>query len=408
MRREYVLSEHQLDDFGLLVQSWMERINSFGRNEDGGYTRPLGSKALSDCQRSLEEALQSVGFQTWIDGADNVHAVLPFGKRGAREILVGSHIDTVIEGGMFDGALGVAAGIAAALFLQKNEIQLQKNIHIVATNGEEGNELGGTFGSRAMAGVLPLDDPEFLKKAKKYGYDREKLEASRYDFSKTAAYLELHIEQGPTLWKSNEDIGVVTGLVGLRRYAVFVHGLQNHAGTTMMEDRKDALVEAAHLVLLADQLARETGHHFVATVGKLDVTPNLPPVVPGKVDMVLEMRSESEERMDEFYQAFLERGKRLADFSAEPIVKKAPSLCNRDLIETIERVCKEENLNYRKMPSGATHDGTAISTKVPFGMIFVPSIRGISHAKEEQTDWEQVEKGSRVLLRTAADLAKEA
>lgn len=389
------------------VRSNLERIAAIGADPEGGISRMFGTSFIQEAQPVLQEYFESCGMETWVDSVGNVHGLLRSGKKDAREILIGSHYDTVKQGGMFDGLMGVIAGAEAAREFHKENGSLTKDLHVIATNGEEGNDLGGTFGSRAMAGLLDVKSEAYLEKAKAFGYSKEDLCGAVLDTSRAQCYLELHIEQGPTLDKYKEQIGIVTGIVGLRRFKVTVHGISNHAGTTMMEDRDDALTFAAQIILMADELARETGHHFVKTFGIMHIFPCTVATIPNRVEMVLEIRNEDEKLMDRFMDIFTRKASQLAKVEIEPVVAKAPVKCSGKIAEITEEICKEEGIRYRIMPSGATHDGNAMASKVPIGMIFVPSRDGVSHSKEEWTDWKDVYTGISVLYKVIKKLESE-
>lgn len=382
-------------------------LAKIGQDPEGGISRVFGSEAMKEGQRAVLRYFGECGLKTWMDSAGNVHGVLSSGRENAKEIFIGSHIDTVRQGGIFDGLLGVVAGAETAAGLLREKVSLTKDIHIIATNGEEGNELGGTFGSRAMMGLLPVDSREYLEKAASFGFSGEDLLKAGLNTDRAACYLELHIEQGPTLYKYKEQIGIVTGIVGLRRYQVTVYGISNHAGTTMMEDREDALVAASRIILMGDELARKAGHHFVETVGVMKVYPGSAPVIPNRVEMVLEIRNEEETLMDDFLSEFTKRAESMARVKIKPIVAKAPVKCGEELVNLIEKACKEEAVRYRRMPSGATHDGNAMAAKMPVGMIFVPSKDGISHSKDEWTEWTDIDYGMKVLRKVIQLLEKE-
>lgn len=380
------------------VREEIQKISSVGTHREGGTNRVFGTQEYREGLAAVKQYFEESGLHTYVDSVDNVHGIWYCGKKDVEEILIGSHIDTVKQGGMFDGLLGVVAAVEAAKKIEACGCSMQKDIHIIGTNGEEGNECGGTFGSRAMMGLLPLEEERYLQTARKYGYTKEDMEQAILDTSRSICYLELHIEQGPTLANRGEQIGIVTGIVGLQRYKVTVSGISNHAGTTMMEDRKDALVQAAGLILMGDKLAREMGHSFVETVALLQIFPSSTAVIPGKVEMVVEIRNESEERMEQFLQEYQKRAQEIADVVIEPIVKKKPVKCEEELVKIIGEACRKEGMSCRRMPSGATHDGNAFAMKLPIGMIFVPSENGISHSWEEWTNWDDIDKGVTVLV----------
>ena len=391
-----------------LIKDNILKISAIGADEkDGirGTNRVFGTPAYQEGKEATLKYFEECGMKTYADSAGNVHGILSCGVQNAEEIWIGSHIDTVKEGGMLDGLLGVVSGAEVVRELVKTGAKLSKDIHIIGTNGEEGNDMGGTFGSRAMMGMLPLDNAEYIELGKTFGYTKEMLEDAVIDTSRAACWLELHIEQGPTLDINKEQIGVVTGIVGLRRYKITVHGQSNHAGTTMMKDRNDALVSAARLILMGDELAREIGHNFVETVGILKVFPSSVAVIPGSVEFIVEIRNEDTALMDHFLEEYKKRAAELADISISPVVDKAPIHCDEKLVALTDAICKEKGLKYRQMPSGATHDGNAMAMKMPVGMIFVPSIKGISHARYEKTEWEDIYTGVDVLYDLVTKLA---
>jgi hydantoinase/carbamoylase family amidase len=218
--------------------------------------------------------------------------------------------------------------------------------------------------------------------------------------------LELHIEQGNTLEKEQKKIGIVTGIVGLERYQVTMMGKSNHAGTTMMEYREDAVTAAARFIAAMDEKTREIGDHLVCTFSRFTITPNVLAVINREVTMVLECRNQKKERMEELAseaKRFLSGQKA----KMEPLVKKDPVDCHPAIVEQMEQVCIKQNISYRKMPSGATHDGNCFAKKMPIGMLFIPSIGGVSHCREEESAWEDVMQGISVLHDTVLRLAAE-
>ncbi len=408
MMRENVLSKLGFES----LKSIMERIGAYGKDDQtvpfwdaekaSGISRVFGSSAAEKVREELKAVFTECGMRTSIDGAGNVHGILSCGLENAPEVVIASHYDTVVHGGLYDGLLGVAAGAWIAKTLSEDVSKRRRmDLHVIATNGEEGNELGGTFGSRAMMGMLPLDDSAWLSKAEKYGYTRQMLEGARMETARCAAYLELHIEQGPTLYKHAQKVGVVTGIVGLRRYKVTVSGSTNHSGTTMMEDRDDALVKAARLIAAANDLAVDIGRNLVETVSVLEVLPGAAAVIPGGVEYIMEIRDEDKAVMDLFMRKFTELSRQYKGISIAEVVSKDPVKCDHRLQKVLLESCEVLGLPYRSMPSGATHDGNAMATKMPVAMLFVPSRDGRSHCKEEWTDWEDCCTGANVLYNAA-------
>lgn len=358
--------------------------------------RVFGSQEYDNAAEKLHHIWESMGLRTWIDSVGNVHGIYQMGSN--KEVIIGSHLDTVRNGGMFDGLLGIAAATECIRCFQENHTALEYNIHIIATNGEEGNELGGTFGSRCLVGEID-ETEEFLEKARHYGISSQDIRNAKMDFSNAVCYLELHIEQGNHLYRNGNDIGIVTGIVGLQRHEITVMGTTNHSGTTLMEYRDDATVKAADIILYGDTRARQYPDSLVSTFGRLEAKPNVLAVINGEVKMVLECRSQSETTMDRYMDDIRQycRDKYGDAVSIREMVKKSPAMCQPDIIQMTEEVCKRENIKYVCMPSGATHDGNYYIHKIPIGMIFVPSKEGISHSDREWTEWEDCGRGQKVL-----------
>ena len=374
-------------DFERIYGKFME-LASIGQAEDGSVTRLLFRETYLEALEKTKAYMEEAGLTVWTDSCKNLHGEYRCGRPGAKTIYFGSHLDTVKEGGLYDGMLGIVAAVEAFRdfreYLGENG-ECYVNFHLLGTNGEEGNDLGGTFGSRAMTGLLDPDAPGYMERAAAYGLSRNTLE------------------------KAGENIGIVTGIVGLERYEVTVTGESNHAGTTMMEYRKDALVGAARLIEGFDRIAREIGNQMVATVGTISVSPGAVAVIPGRAGMVLEIRNLSAERMEAFMEKARVLGDSLPDVKAEfcQIVKKAPVRCDEGIMEKMEAVCKRHDYPCRRMSSGATHDGNAMAMKMPIAMIFVPSKDGISHSKKEFTAWDDAAKGMTVLAEVLREINEE-
>ncbi len=384
-------------------------IGGVGRGEDGAVTRLLFTPEYDTAAEKLMAYMQASGLIVRRDSVGNIHGVLPAAQPDAPTLFIGSHLDTVRDGGLYDGAMGVIAGVECARQFAAEEANRAFHLHVLATNGEEGNDLGGTFGSRCMMGLIDFDQPGYLDIAAGFGLTRQEMEQAKLDTGDALGYLELHIEQGKTLDEAGEDLGVVTGIVGLRRWQITVLGEANHAGTTMMEFRHDAMVAASRLIVRIDEMAREYGHDLVATVGKFQLFPNSAPVVPGKAELVLEVRSREDAKMLAFFRRVQDAAAEIegVEFQFSPIVAKAPVQCDNGLISALEQACRKSSLRWRKMSSGATHDGNAFAMKMPIGMLFVPSKDGISHNKREFTTWEQIDAGVETLYQALLELNRQ-
>lgn len=370
-----------------------------------GITRLLNSTEYRRAAEKTGNMLQEIGLQTVIDSVGNVKGVLSGTEDSLKKIAIGSHLDTVLHGGLFDGNLGVMAAVECMYRIKEEGIMLRHPVEVLGFNCEESSMLGGTFGSRAMLGQVDVNKPGFGAVLKTYGFTAGDITGARADTSEYGAFMELHIEQGDRLYTEKQQIGIVTGIIGVMRYRITAHGVSNHAGTTMMENRQDALVNMAKLVVKIDELARDFGDDFVATVGILKVEPGAENIVPGKAEAILEMRHMDQERYHAFIREVEEYSKILAvKFTFEKLIEKGSRTCDPVIMDLIEEACQEAGRKYIRMPSGAGHDANAMACEMPIGMIFVPSINGISHSPFELTSWEDVEAGADILFKTLLKL----
>lgn len=378
----------------------LQTFAAYGENKDGGICRTFGSEAYILASERLREYLQRHGVTSYIDPVGNVHGIL---GEGPKELIIASHLDTVRDGGKYDGLLGVAAGIECLLKCKEETMTPRYRLHVIATNGEEGNVLGGTFGSRCLLGKYTEYDrlselpPITVSREEGHALCKEDIWKSRLNPENIVSYTELHIEQGNRLENQKKRIGIVTGIVGLQRYRIRIRGCSNHAGTTMMEYRQDALVTASHIICYCDECAVKYGKDLVATVSDVSISPNVLAVINGYVEMVLECRNLDEKCMQEYIEDVKEYCRSFSGVSMEQIVKKAPVVCNETFREDIRRICKNRNIEYLEMPSGATHDASIFGLEHPIGMIFIPSHLGISHSRDEWSSWEDCNTGSEVL-----------
>lgn len=400
------------------IEKMIKKYAAFGQQKDGSVSRTFGSHAYREAALALKEEMQQSGLDSYIDAVGNVHGIYDSNGEACQEVLIGSHLDTVESGGMFDGLYGILAGLLCVKRFRENQMKLPFRLHLIAANGEEGNILGGTFGSRCLTGGFTekvLSSPEFVEKLKgivvnpetQEELSAESIHSVQMDFHDSRYYLEVHIEQGSSLEKEKKQIGIVTGIVGLQRYRICVHGKRNHSGTTKMEYREDALVKAAQLIVFADALARQYQHDFVATFETVRVLPNALAVINDEVEMVLEIRNLSEPLMQKYMKQIARQCRELDNIELEQIVAKKPVLTDTGIQQKIRQVCAEQRISCQQMPSGATHDGNMFARQIPVGMIFVPSKGGISHNRQEWTDWKDCETGVQVLYETILKLAAE-
>lgn len=385
-------------------------IAVIGENEDGSVSRlggitPEYEQGVAAARRQMEEA----GLRTAVDPVHNLMGVLPGTDPNARSILIGSHLDTVTRGGKFDGVLGVSGGIEVANRLKAEGRKLRHSLEVWGFNLEEASIVGGTFGSRSVAGLVDMTDPNLDAHLGHYKWTRQTIQDCRQDTDRWACYLEYHIEQGDKLDNEKIDIGVVSGIVGVIRYHVTAKGVSNHAGTTMMSNRKDALVGMSKLIVRSTELAKEIDSALVFTVGKQTVLPGQENVIPCQVDAAFEMRHMDKSKTDELFRRIQDYAATIpdCDFTFVNTIAKYSTPCDPSLIRLIDKVCGEAGVSHIILPSGAGHDASALAHKgIPVGMIFVPSVGGKSHCGEEWTDPYHCDLGADILYRCVLALDK--
>jgi allantoate deiminase len=387
----------------------LEEAASIGA-DGGGVSRFAWTPELARANEWLAARLQELGLETEIDAAGNVLGRWNEGE--GKAVLVGSHLDTVPRGGRYDGALGVLAALQVVRTLKAEGATLRRPIWAVSFNDEEGSRFQtGMLGSRAFVGDLDLDDwrrrgvADAMAEA---GFDFERLGEAR-GIDEVGAYLELHIEQGPVLEQEGLDVGIVTGIAGLLGFRVRLTGEANHAGTTPMATRRDALAGAARIVLALREEARSRAD-VTANVGILTVSPGGFNVIPGTAEFTVDARSGDPDgfaRMERFVQETLERvaAEEQLGLEVAETHRKAPTPLDPELQELLAEAAVEEGATVRRMPSGAGHDAMVLGKHVPAAMVFVPSRAGVSHSPDEYTATEQCELGARVLTRAARRLA---
>ena len=349
-----------------------------------------------------------------MDAAMNIIGTLKSSaKKGEKVLVIGSHLDTVPNGGMFDGALGVAAGLECARTLTENGVQLPWDLEIINFSDEEAAYNAGTIGSRAMIGKL-VENEIFISKTggeetfagqmKKAGMDPGRIREAVRDRDMFTAVLELHIEQGNRLETDGIQIGAVTGIVGIYRYIITVKGVANHAGTTPMKFRDDALVKAAPVFLLLPQWCLARNPEMVGTIGQVKLLPGATNVIPGECSFIVELRSMRNDDMEAVRGVIQSWVESHSGFGMKTILEKGSVALSNRLIDTVVQAAAKENLSSIKMPSGAGHDTQSFAPQVPCGMIFIPCRKGKSHSPDEQIEPRQAAEGCQVLLRTVLEL----
>ena len=376
-------------------------LGKIGWEEGKGLFRMGFTEAFVKGRDYVAALMRDAGMSVHVDPVGNLFGRYDGPGPEKKAILMGSHLDSVPGGGIYDGHLGVLSALEAARSLHEKGL-LHCPVEVVGFNAEEGGEMGGTFGSRAVCGEvksLPASDVLASLNLTPKG-----IEASRLDFSRYRAWFELHIEQGPVLWRRKIPIGIPSAIVGITRFRISVAGESNHAGTTPMEDRKDAMKAAVRLLSCwYDEVERMQGQNFVCNIGTFSLEPGSAPVVPGRASFVLELRSTEPERIKVLEQKFRDLlPQAILPVTMEPMIDKPGTQLDAHLRDMIRETCTEMGIEFLDMPSGAGHDTVPISRKIPSAMIFVPSIGGISHSMAEETADDDMVRGTELLERVLA------
>ncbi len=387
----------------------IDQLAAIGKLENGGVCRIAFTTEDLLARQLIQSWMIDAGMIVQIDAAGNLIGRYAGIRVDAAALATGSHIDTVPVGGRYDGCLGVLAGLEVVRTLNENKVRLIHPIEVIVFSDEERSVIG----SKTMAGEIKespehycrLDGTPIQPCLEKVGGNWEQIAQAKRDRADIAAFVELHVEQGGVLEHRQVPLGVVTGVVGQYRFAVDVVGCPNHAGTTPMHMRKDALFAAAQMVVAINKIAVDTPGEQVATVGFMNVYPNATNTIPGKVDFRIDLRDLSQQNL-EFLKGQIEAQIRAiaAETGTEITIRQTlhilPTLAASPIMDVVEEVCQEMNLGYTHLPSRAGHDAQEIGRITDMGMIFVPSRAGISHSADEYTTPEECTQGANVLLKT--------
>ncbi|MBF5002759.1 Zn-dependent hydrolase [Diaphorobacter caeni] len=396
----------------------VEKLSTFTL-PDVPWTRRAFSPEFEAARAWLRSEFEAAGMQVSLDAGGNLVGRLPAsnGSIDGAPISTGSHCDTVMMGGRFDGIIGVLAGIEVAHTLHENGVALSHPFEVIDFLSEEPSDYGiSCIGSRSLSGKLGAEmlearNPQgetLAEGMRRIGARPELLAQPLRGAGETAAFVELHIEQGPVLEQRRLPIGVVTNIVGIRRVSFTVHGQADHAGTTPMDIRHDALVGAARIIDAANRKASALNgkpHYVVATVGRLSLTPNASNAVPGLVEMMMEVRSDHVGVLETFpEELFAQVQSGLDELRVKAVMqdvsRSQPTDCSELVMQGIEQACGHLGYEQMRMPSGAGHDAVYMAPTGPIGMIFIPCLNGRSHCPEEWIEPAQLLDGTRVLYET--------
>jgi allantoate deiminase len=396
----------------------IEWLSSYGQTERNGVTRLLYDEKWREAQQALKKEIEAVGLASYFDDSGNLYGRLEGSEKASPVILTGSHIDTVKDGGKYDGAYGVVAGVVALDYLSRKYGRPKQTIEVVSLCEEEGSRFPLTYwGSGTITGLRTQEQVEkvednlgipFIQAMNEAGFGFGRFrEAKRKDIN---CFIELHIEQGEILERENKSIGVVSHIVGQRRYNVTVSGESNHAGTTPMPYRKDAVHTAAVLIQALMEQAKETDPTLVATVGRMEIKPNIPNVIARQAVFSIDIRHSEEALLEGFSVKVFEAFKQICqkhqtELHIENWMNEQPVKMCEKLSALSTAILEKEEVPYKVMTSGAGHDSQVFGQYMPACLLFVPSHRGISHSPDEYTKAEDLEKGIQLLIKILYELA---
>ena len=401
------------------IHSRLEEIYQCGRKEDGTFTRMAYSPEDVKGRETFMNYFRKLGIEPRVDEAGNIHARLEGEDPSLPAILTGSHLDTVPDGGKYDGVVGCVSGLEAVETLVENGKKLRHPLEVIVFTDEEGFRFGsGLLGSGAICGQdldiretdLDLYGNERGEVIKSYGITVADAPKARIRPEDVHCFIELHVEQGASLYKSKTPIGVVSSIAGVSRYEITITGEANHAGSTIMADRKDALVAASKFIAQVPEIVKANGNDYtVATVGTIKVQPNSVNVVPGSCTFNLEIRDQDAaviECIEKNAKAYLEQVcKEMGEeYTFTQISYHEPAPMSEWVKTAIETEVQKMGVDYKVVPSGAFHDSLIMTAVFPTGMIFVPSVDGISHSRYEFTEDADIEQGAQLLLQTILEV----
>lgn len=411
LRPQQSSSQFRVD--GQRLNTHLMELAKFGRTAEGGTNRVAYSEVDLQARDYAMNLMREAHLEVSIDAAGNIIGRRAGGERSLKPLMIGSHIDSVPQGGMYDGQVGSMGAIEVAQIIAENNVRLRHPLEVILFQNEE----GGTVGSTAIARGLTDENLNVVTNSKKtiregikfIGGDPDKLAGVVRKKGDVAAYVELHIEQGGSLYSEKIDIGVVEGIVGLFWWEVTVIGFANHAGTTPMNQRHDALLAAAKYIEAVNRIVTSIPGRQVATVGKIQAFPGAYNIIPGKVITGLDLRDLDAAKIEMLFEKIQTEVREIENatgtkFEFKQVSASRPALTNTLIRKTIDDSARQLGLTTKSLPSGAGHDAQEIAELGPVGMIFVPSRDGISHSPQEFSKPEDITNGANVLLQSVLKL----
>lgn len=405
-------------NFERLVRD-LEELGTIGQDQKGGISRPSFSLPDLEARKWLRRKIEEAGLLYRQDGAGNIFGRLPGAQ--PRVVLAGSHLDTVLNGGRYDGSVGVLAALECLRRIKEEKIPLNKTLEMVSFTDEEGNLVGDFLGSRAFTGQLQTAElktartqfgqplGEILQKA---GLSVDSLARAAGQRPELVAFLEIHIEQGPVLEEEGVSIGLVSSIAGKRYYQATFIGRSGHAGTTPLELRQDAFIALSDFALRATQLVARKYYGNTITIGRVLLRPGSFSIIPGEADFTLDLRSQEPDSLVAMEEEVLGLASEVAStrglsFYHRLVDRTEPVKIGGEMLDRLKALCQEFRYEYRLLPSGAGHDAQILSAVCPVAMIFIPSVEGLSHTPEEAINPEDLEKAAHLLLQALIGLAGE-
>lgn len=402
---------------GQRIVQHLQDLSEYGKNPQGGVSRVAYTAADRAGREYVLGLMRAAGLAVSIDLAGNLVGTRAGTDATLKPIVIGSHIDSVPEGGNYDGDVGSLGAVEVAQTLNERGVRLRHPLQVIIFENEEGVMLGSTAIARgadaarlntvSQSGKVVREGIKFL------GGDPDRIAEARRQPGSISAYIELHIEQGAVLEQQHVQIGIVEGIVGILEREVSIEGFANHAGTTPMDQRHDAMLSAARFIEKFNLLVTSMPGRQVGTVGWIKAEPGAYNVIPGKVRLGMELRDLDANKIKALFDQSREAAEEIGrlngttfHFSSEDI--SAPALTDKSLQGLIAATAKRLDLSTKLMPSGAGHDAQEMANLGPIGMIFIPSVGGISHSPKEFSRPGDIENGANVLLGTvlSLDLAK--
>ena len=403
------------------IKRYLEDIDTFNSTPDFGTTRVLFTEEELKARKYVKNEMNKIGLEVSEDAMGNIFGILRGDDSSLLPVWTGSHIDTVLNAGMFDGMAGVVSGMEALRIIKESNLNFKRDIKVIVYTSEEPTRFGlSCLGSSAMAGELTLEDIQNLKDKdgkslsqvlRDLGYNLEEFNNVKVKKGDVFAAVELHIEQGGVLEHLNLPIGIVHTIEAPTNFDVFVKGKQSHAGGTPMNLRKDAFLACCDISLELERLAKESlSEDTVATVGVVDIIPNAANVISGDVHFTMDIRDSDYDikcdlinKLKEFIKEVEKQ--RMVEITLNMINDDIPTKSDEQIVELLENICDSKDIPYKKMVSGAYHDSMMVGKFAPVSMIFVPSKDGVSHSPDEWTEFEDIALGTDILAETLFTLA---